>query len=63
MAKQIYNTNILVIIINPGKENLKLDFTSTIDISEFVLNKDKNKWLLNDISDMDREKIHGLYRG
>lgn len=29
----------------------------------FVLSKNKSKWILNDISDTDREKIHGLYRG
>lgn len=29
----------------------------------FVLRKEKDKWILEDISDIDREKIHGLYRG
>lgn len=29
----------------------------------FILNRKNGKWILNDISDMDREKIHGLYRG
>ncbi len=29
----------------------------------FTLNKEKKKWILNDISDTDREKIYGLFRG
>lgn len=29
----------------------------------FVLHKEKKKWVLDNISDIDREKIHGLYRG
>ena len=29
----------------------------------FNLNKEKKKWILNDISDTDREKIYGLFRG
>ena len=29
----------------------------------FTLRKENKKWILNDINDNDREKIHGLYRG
>ena len=29
----------------------------------FTLHKEKDNWILNDISDTDREKIHGLFRG
>ncbi len=29
----------------------------------FTLHKDKNKWVLDDVSDSDREKLHGVYNG
>lgn len=29
----------------------------------FTLHKENKKWVLDEISDTDREKIHGLYRG
>ena len=42
--------NILVIILNRGKGNIynvKLDFTETIDITQFILQKDKPKIIYN----------------
>ena len=55
-SKILISPNILVIIVNRGKENLKLDFTSTMDISEFVLNKDKKEIyeLYGVISNLDK---------
>lgn len=43
------------------EEMIKVDDRITNEIV-FVLHKEKDEWKLNDISDMDREKIHGLYR-
>ena len=48
---KIYTSpNILVLILNRGKGNIydvKLDFTETIDISQFVLQKDKPQMIYN----------------
>ncbi len=29
----------------------------------FILSKNNGEWIMNDISDSDREKIHGLFKG
>lgn len=44
------------------EEMIKVDDRITNEII-FVLHKENKKWILDDISDMDRQKIHGLYRG
>ena len=44
------------------EEMIKVDDRITSEIV-FVLHKKNNKWILDDISDIDRQKIHGLYRG
>ena len=44
------------------EEMIKVDDRITNEIV-FVLHKEKGKWILDDISDIDIEKIHGLYRG
>ena len=60
ICKQLYDSiytskifvgpNVLVIILNRGKDNIynvKIDFSETIDISEFVLRKDLPKIIYN----------------
>ena len=42
-SKILTSPNILVIVVNQIKENLKLDFSSSMDITEFVLSKDKKE--------------------
>ena len=42
-SKILTSPNILVIVVNQIKENLKLDFTSSMYITEFVLSKDKKE--------------------
>ena len=49
-SKIFLSPNILVLILNRGKNNIydvKLDFTEVIDISNFVLTKDKPKIIYN----------------
>ena len=44
------------------EEMIKVNDRITNEIV-FVLHKEKGKWILDNISDIDRQKIHGLYRG
>ena len=49
-SKIFSSPNVLVLILNRGKGNIydvKLDFTETIDISQFVLQKDKPQIIYN----------------
>ena len=49
-SKIFISPNILFIILNRGKGNnydVKLDFTETIDITQFVLKKDKPQIIYN----------------
>lgn len=44
------------------KINLMKDMKERVKYTiEFVVRKKDDKWVLDDISDMDREKIHGIY--
>ncbi len=44
------------------KINLMKDIKERVRFTiEFVVRKKDDKWVLDDISDMDREKIHGIY--
>ena len=49
-SKIFSSPNFLIIILNRGKGNIydvKLDFTETIDITQFVLQKDKPQIIYN----------------
>ena len=49
-SKIYVSPNVLVLILNRGKGNIydvKLDFTETIDITQFVLQKDKPQMIYN----------------
>jgi len=49
-SKIFISPNILIIILNRGKGNIydvKLDFTETIDITQFILKKDKPQLIYN----------------
>ena len=49
-SKIFISPNILILILNRGKGNIydvKLDFTETIDITQFVLQKDKSQLIYN----------------
>ena len=49
-SKIFSSPNVLVLILNRGKGNIydvKLDFTETIDLTQFVLQKDKPQMIYN----------------
>ena len=49
-SKIFVSPNVLILILNRGKGNIynvKLDFNETIDITEYILQKDKPKIIYN----------------
>ena len=73
-SEEYFNNNEKEFQKEDGKIDLKKywdfrieEMTKTQDrvknIIVFTLHKEKDNWILNDISDTDRDKIHGLFRG